>query len=98
MFAYTVFRRLPSQVRFVYKTLRRGIQSHQSTIYALSSGHGKCGVAVIRVSGQHTQNALMALVSAKLPKPREAALRKIKDPDTAEMIDKGLILWFPGKR
>ncbi|XP_041366571.1 tRNA modification GTPase GTPBP3, mitochondrial-like [Gigantopelta aegis] len=69
----------------------------EDTIFALSSGHGKAGVAVIRVSGPSAGKALIKLGAGnKLPSPRQASLRKILDPDTLEQIDKGLILWFPG--
>lgn len=29
--------------------------------------------------------------------PRKALLKKILDPETKEVIDKGLCLWFPGE-
>ncbi|CAG9857103.1 unnamed protein product [Phyllotreta striolata] len=69
------------------------------TIFALSSGHGKCGVAVIRVSGSNSITALKQMTSSKpLPQPRVATLRSIKDPTTNEIIDKSLVLWFPGPK
>ncbi|XP_969524.2 tRNA modification GTPase GTPBP3, mitochondrial [Tribolium castaneum] len=68
----------------------------QSTIYALSSGQGKCGVAVIRVSGASTELALKCLTGLTNPKPRTAILRSIKHPSSHEVLDKGLVLWFPG--
>ncbi|RDD37303.1 tRNA modification GTPase GTPBP3, mitochondrial [Trichoplax sp. H2] len=34
--------------------------------------------------------------SDNLPKPRYASLRKIYQPSTGDLVDKGLILWFPG--
>ena len=33
-----------------------------------------------------------------LPKPRVAALRKINKINTSELIDEGIILWFPGPK
>ncbi|MFZ1101726.1 MAG: hypothetical protein WAN86_02440, partial [Hyphomicrobiaceae bacterium] len=42
-----------------------------ATIYALSSGHGRAGVAVIRVSGPAAGQALERLAGV-LPKPRYA--------------------------
>ena len=69
----------------------------EDTIFALSSGHGKAGVAVIRVSGPSARDVLDKLGAGnKLPSPRQASLRKICDPDTQEQIDRGLVLWFPG--
>ena len=46
------------------------------TIYALSSGPGISGIAVIRVSGKHTAEVVKKLTSARLPTPRVATLRK----------------------
>ncbi|XP_030288027.1 5-taurinomethyluridine-[tRNA] synthase subunit GTPB3, mitochondrial isoform X2 [Sparus aurata] len=67
------------------------------TIFALSSGHGRCGVAVIRASGPASATALkcMAGLTCGLPAPRTALLRSITDPQTREVLDRGLVLWFP---
>ncbi len=66
------------------------------TIYALSTGPGISGVAIIRVSGEETKNVIKQLTSASLPKPRMATLRKINKFNSSELIDQGVILWFPG--
>ncbi len=66
------------------------------TIYALSSGPGISGVAVIRISGPDTSEVLKLLTKQELPPPRVATLRKINNINTSELIDEGLILWFPG--
>ena len=66
------------------------------TIYALSSGSGISGVAVIRISGKNTSNLLKSLINDEIPKPRVATLKKINNINTSELIDEGLILWFPG--
>lgn len=73
--------------------------SDANTIFALSSGHGRCGVAVIRTSGPASATALrcMAGLKGSLPQPRTALLRKITDPKTNEVLDRGLVLWFPGQ-
>ncbi|NWX06212.1 GTPB3 GTPase, partial [Caloenas nicobarica] len=69
------------------------------TIFAVSSGHGRCGVAVIRTSGPGSGGALRSLTGRpELPPPRVLALRRIRDPSTAETLDRGLIVWFPGPR
>jgi len=67
----------------------------QDTIVALSSGNLPSGVAVIRVSGSECRNIAIAF-TGPLPKPRIASLRPIVDPETQEILDKGLVLWFPG--
>ena len=66
------------------------------TIYALSSGPGISGVAVIRLSGQETSKVIKLLTGKEPPMPRVATLRKINKTNTSELIDEGLILWFPG--
>ncbi len=66
------------------------------TIFALSSGPGVSGIAIIRISGSQTSNIVKMLTSKELPKPRMATLRKINNINTSELIDEGIILWFPG--
>jgi len=68
------------------------------TIYALSSGPGISGIAVIRISGQKTSKVIELLTGKSVPKPREATLRKINKISTSELIDEGIILWFPGPK
>lgn len=62
------------------------------TIVALSSGSLPAGVAVLRLSGPATANALRAL-AGELPEPRRLALRTLR-LDGAP-VDTGLIAWFP---
>ncbi len=66
------------------------------TIYALSSGPGLSGVAVIRVSGPNTKKVLKNMTFSPIPDPKVATLRKFKNPETKELIDEGILLWFPG--
>ena len=66
------------------------------TIYALSSGPGISGIAVIRISGNETFRVIKLLTGKEPPKPRVATLRKINKINTSELIDEGIILWFPG--
>ena len=66
------------------------------TIFALSTGPGISGVAIIRISGVEASTAIKSLTGKKLPKPRMATLRKINNINTSELIDEGIILWFPG--
>lgn len=67
------------------------------TIFALSSGAGKAGIAVIRVSGPEAGAALRALTGKPLPPERRAALCALSD-GRGELIDRALVLWFPGPR
>ena len=66
------------------------------TIYALSSGPGISGVAVVRVSGKETAEVVKKLTGKELPSPRVATLKKFNKIDTNELIDEGVIIWFPG--
>lgn len=61
-------------------------------------GKGKCGVAVIRISGSEAASALKQITNMQtLPKPREALLKGIQNPNNGEILDRGLVLWFPGR-
>ena len=70
------------------------------TIFALASGGGRAGVAVIRVSGPGAGAALAGLmgVDGKSPKtlPRQALFTRLGDPATGDVLDNGLVIWFPG--
>ena len=66
------------------------------TIYALSSGPGASGIAVIRISGPEASLVIKKLTEKNIPEPRVATLRKINYINTSELIDEGMILWFPG--
>ena len=66
------------------------------TIYALSTGPGVSGVAIVRISGPEASNVIESLTSKEIPNPRTATLRKINYINTSELIDEGIIIWFPG--
>ena len=66
------------------------------TIYALSTGPGVSGVAIVRISGPEASKAIKLLTKKNLPTPRIATLRKINNINTSELIDEGIIIWFPG--
>ena len=66
------------------------------TIYALSSGPGISGIAVIRVSGPETKIVIREITKAEIPSPRMATLRKLNKINANELIDEGIIIWFPG--
>ena len=66
------------------------------TIYALSTGPGISGIAVIRVSGKNTAEVIKKVTGEELPNPREATRRKFNYINTSELIDEGVLLWFPG--
>ena len=66
------------------------------TIYALSSGPGISGIAVVRVSGDLTKEVIKKITNLDLPEPRVATVRKINKINTNELIDEGIVIWFPG--
>ena len=65
-------------------------------MYALSSGPGASGLAVIRLSGPDCLKVLNEMTFGSNPKPRIATLKKINKIETNELIDEGIVLWFPG--
>ncbi len=66
------------------------------TIYALSSGPGLAGISVIRVSGPNTRRVITELTKKGLPEPRVATRRKFSNIDDNDLIDEGILIWFPG--
>ena len=66
------------------------------TIYALSSSPGLSGVAVIRISGSEAEKIILSLTKKTMPPPRVATLRKIINSNSNELIDEGIVIWFPG--
>ena len=66
------------------------------TIFSLSTGPGISGLAVIRISGPECKQIASKMIPGDFPKPRIATFKKINKIDTNELIDEGLILWFPG--
>jgi len=64
------------------------------TIFALSSGRPPAAIAVVRVCGPQARAALERLIG-RVPQPRQAALARVRDPASGEVIDEALALWFP---
>ena len=64
------------------------------TIFAPATAAGRAAVAVVRLSGPATADAVRAL-AGNLPGPRRASLRRLADAAGAD-IDQALVLWFPG--
>ncbi|MBO22645.1 MAG: tRNA uridine-5-carboxymethylaminomethyl(34) synthesis GTPase MnmE [Rhodospirillaceae bacterium] len=63
------------------------------TIYALSSGAGQAGVAVVRLSGPDADALLADLGVDPLPVPRRADLHRIVAD--GKLIDRAIVLRFP---
>lgn len=71
------------------------ISIDRNSVFALSSGGGRTGVAVVRVSGLGSCTALDRIAGG-CPPPRQATLRTLRCPATGEALDRALVLWFPG--
>lgn len=69
--------------------------NNSKTIFAVSSGSGMAGIAVIRMSGSKA-GSVLASVTGSLPLPRRASIRQLRRPQSREVIDQGLVLWMPG--
>jgi tRNA modification GTPase len=64
------------------------------TIFASATAAGRAAVAVVRISGPRSAEAVRAL-AGRLPAARRASLRRLKDGQGRE-IDQALVLWLPG--
>ena len=65
-------------------------------IYALSSGRGPSGIAIIRLSGKDALNIAETITQKKKLKSKEINLCKFYNPSNKALIDEGLLLSFPG--
>ena len=66
-------------------------------IYALSSGRGPSGIAIVRISGKETLRVCQNLTKLKDIKSNEINFCKFYDPKNNNVIDpEALLLWFPG--
>ena len=64
------------------------------TIFALSSGAPPAAIAVIRISGPQSADAMRAL-AGRLPSPRRTSLCRLSDAE-GNVLDSALVLWLPG--
>ncbi|CAG0903187.1 unnamed protein product [Cyprideis torosa] len=92
--------KVSAQLRLMVSSIR-----WQSTIFNLSSGRGKAGISVIRVSGPKATVTLQKLLKVETFgalsqsfKPRKAYYRRLYDPMTGEHLDDGVVMWFPGPK
>ncbi len=67
------------------------------TIFAQSSGPGRAGVAVVRLSGSAVRPVFQRLCG-KVPRERFATLVNVRHPQDGEVIDRGLCLLFVAPR
>jgi len=65
----------------------------KTTIFAVSTGSGRAGIAVVRLSGPAVSNVLEAMCGL-VPPVRRAVLRNILSPRNGDVIDSALVLYF----
>ena len=66
------------------------------SIYALSSGRGPSGIAIVRISGKETLQICQDLTKLKNLNSNEVNFCKFYDPKNNNIIDpEALLLWFP---
>jgi tRNA modification GTPase len=70
------------------------LNAMSETIFALASGAGMAGVAVVRISGVGCRSILNGMCGG-VPHARTARLSSIIHPNTEEIIDQALVLFFP---
>ena len=66
------------------------------SIYALSSGPGISGIAVIRVAGDNVKKVIKLLTGSEPPNPRIATHKKFNKINNFDLIDEVILIWFPG--
>lgn len=64
------------------------------TIFAVATGAGRSAIAVVRISGGAAAETLRAF-SGSVPAARAATYSTLRDPATGEILDLGIILFFP---
>lgn len=67
-----------------------------STIYALSSGRGRAGIAVIRVSGPRARAVVRALAGQPELRARVATRVRLVHEASGQLLDEAVAVWFPG--
>ncbi|MFN3076078.1 MAG: tRNA uridine-5-carboxymethylaminomethyl(34) synthesis GTPase MnmE [Alphaproteobacteria bacterium] len=66
------------------------------TIYALSTARGIAGIAVVRLSGPRSSAVSQRICGCVMPPPRTAKVVSYRDPGNGELLDRGILVWFPG--
>ncbi|MGE4321465.1 MAG: tRNA uridine-5-carboxymethylaminomethyl(34) synthesis GTPase MnmE [Sphingobium sp.] len=70
---------------------------HNDTIFALSSGAPPAAIGIVRISGPLAGPAVRALAGC-LPPSRKAQVALLHDPVDGSLLDRVVLLWFPGPR
>lgn len=96
-------RSLPSRPGFSGARSLASAAISSPTIYAPATGKGKSAIAILRISGDDALDVWRRMtVSPRTrkrieadPPERKAVLRKIVHPETDEVLDEGVVLYFP---
>jgi tRNA modification GTPase len=67
------------------------------TIFALATGAGRSAIAIVRLSGPRTKDALAALAGGT-PAPHVARFSRLRLPASGETLDEGVVIWRPGPK
>jgi len=65
-------------------------------IFALSTGRGPSGIAILRLSGKDSLQISKLITKKNDIKSKEVNICKFYNPANGKMIDEGLLLWSPG--
>jgi tRNA modification GTPase len=71
------------------------MNSDLPTLYAVSTGSGRAGIAIVRLTGSKVATVLQAMTGF-CPPARFAAFATIRNPETKVVLDRGLALYFQG--
>lgn len=107
--SYNFLRRTFSQTREQHSAFQQLIapDAQRKTIYGLSTPLGKGGIAVIRISGRDVRRVWEVLVRKQTPSkerdprkpiPWKLERCKIIHPQTKEVLDDGLVVFFKGPK
>lgn len=92
---------IPIYRRYTNSKVLNHSDAQRETIYALSTPPGKAGVAVVRISGPDSQKVWQSMVkpysSKNLPEPWKMERCHVTNPQSGEIIDDGLSVFFKGK-
>src|SRR5688500_19618961 len=66
----------------------------RDTIFALATGAGRAGIAIIRISGPRAEFALEQFSHGPLPPARRATIRTLYGKTNDERIDTALVVRF----
>lgn len=66
----------------------------QDIIFAKASGAGAAALSVLRLSGAGAHALVASLCPGRLPAERQASLRKLRAPESGEVLDEALVLLF----